>query len=344
MGLLRWLFGRRPRSDHGREAPATFARPSSGSAPESLHLTSHKFHGQCVVSPNGRFRLAWCDARAVTTAAGNHHWSGRGRYLLMQGNTVVVDGKLPRPNLGQVANNGTFILNDQGFENGLHGRLCAFHASGEQCLSVEFNAILFNCGLSDDGRLAACHTCNSDDENDGSVLAIFDLLKRREISRSRPPSGWPDYYDFAQDSPTIGLGYRQLGVFHYQLTGEFTDRAAWIEASLTKGDYPRAILMCQMLIQDAGRAPNPEVLLKILSSLDRVMPAIPDDKWRAVALKLRGIALDAQGFGLPALECFEVALSLDPKIGVKRHITRLRKVHFAAGARGTGDARQARID
>jgi len=42
-------------------------------------------------------------------------------------------------------------------------------------------------------------------------------------------------------------------------------------------------------------------------------------------MKLRGVCIDAQGNLQEALDCYQKALTLDPKVGVKRRAEQIRK-------------------
>src|SRR6266852_5901740 len=85
----------------------------------TIHIPSRDFVGLCARSPNKRFTLAWVD--------GGPDGARIGRYLLLDGKTVVAEGKMARPNDGKVADNGTFVLNDWGSLEALSGtfRACA---------------------------------------------------------------------------------------------------------------------------------------------------------------------------------------------------------------------------
>ncbi|MCK1619160.1 hypothetical protein IVA96_21730 [Bradyrhizobium sp. 159] len=58
----------------------------------TIHIASHNFIGLRARSPNGRFILAWAD--------GGPDQSRIGRYLLLDGKRVIVEGRIPRPNDG----------------------------------------------------------------------------------------------------------------------------------------------------------------------------------------------------------------------------------------------------
>ena len=222
---------------------------------------------------------------------------------------------MTRPEDGRVANNGNFIIDDWEEANVLGGSFVAFDRTGREIIRRHFNANLFNNGLSPDGRFAACHTCNSYDPDDSSVLAVFDLSTCRELAHWRAESGWPNFYEFSDDGKTVGLGYKGLGTFRHSLTGDFIDREIWIEACLTKGEYGTTILMVQSLIKAAGEELSRELATRLISSLDRIDPqfGMADAQWRALALKLRGTCLEVCADAKAALACYERALALIQK-------------------------------
>jgi hypothetical protein len=71
--------------------------------------------------------------------------------LLDQGK-IIAEGRMPRPNDGKVADNGTFVLNGWGAVEALSGRLSAFARDGSVIFERSFQTNLYNNGLSNDGR------------------------------------------------------------------------------------------------------------------------------------------------------------------------------------------------
>ncbi|MGO9684087.1 MAG: tetratricopeptide repeat protein [Beijerinckiaceae bacterium] len=232
-----------------------------------------------------------------------------------------------RPDEGRVANNGTFVLNDHKRASALSGAFCAFDANGRKIIRRDFKANIFNSDLSRNGRFAACQTCNSPDANDSSILAIFDLIAAKEIASWTPLSGWPQFYEFFEDEERIGLGYRGLGVFRYSLQGDFVDRSAWYAACLTKGDYATTLLVAQRIMEDERGSISPELYSMLVACIDRVLPELSkaDNGWHALAWRLRGMCLEASGALEAALSCYEKALKLNPKVGIKRRAAQLGK-------------------
>lgn len=316
MWLFDWLFKRKDgttvdhAAGHNRDQDERF-----------IDLPTCRFFGPSKSSPNGRFRIAWDSGEAGAETRKS------GRYLLLDGEKIIVEGKMARPSHGAVANNGTFILIDDKQLAELSGALFAFDAHGSQLIARHFKANVFSCGISDDGRLAVCQTCNSSDENDSSILAVFDLSIGRELSTLTPELGWTTDYKFSTDGKTVGLHYRALGTFYYSLSGEFIDRSKWQDTCLTKGDYGTAIMMAEGLIKSAGGEMSSTLCSKIISCIGRITPQLEkaDKQWQALAYKVHGICLEASGAPTDALVCYEKALALNPKVGVKRRADQLRK-------------------
>ena len=322
MSVLSWLFGNRSTEDDRAPVHTHPNTAESDLFSDFLDLPSRNFFGPCSHSPNKRYTLGWRDANDSGSRGGARS-SGMGRYILLERQHVLAQGRMARPNDGKVANNGVFILNDWEFTNDLSGVFSAFRPDGVKILSRRFKANLYNNGLSADGHLAVCQTCNSPDPNDSSVLTVFDLDQAAEIGSWSPESGWANFYEFPPDQQTIKLGYADGGAFTYNLRGDFIDRVKWADTQLSKGD----LIIAERLLKAAENDMSPELANRLIGSIDIALSATQpaDVRTRAWALKLRGLCLESQCDLGRALDCYEKALTLDPKIGVKRRAEQLRK-------------------
>jgi tetratricopeptide (TPR) repeat protein len=198
---------------------------------------------------------------------------------------------------------------------------------GEPIVAKKIAANLFNNGLSPEGRYAAVQACNAPGSAADGVLLVYDLIQKAEVGRFVPRSGWADDYRFHEDG-TIELGYRKLGYFRYALTGEFLDLAAWEEAQLTMGNYSMALITVEHILKQHQGKPSQELVDTLIRAIDRVTPQIVPEhaKTLALAKKLRGTCLESSGYLGQALRCYQEALAIDPKAGVKRSIERLTKM------------------
>lgn len=95
-------------------------------------------------------------------------------------------------------------------------------------------------------------------------------------------------------------------------------------AQLDKGDYAAKIIVAQDLIKTDGTLDNAR---KALSAADSALSEGAKDRcdWCALAHRVRGESLELLGQLPEALEAFEQALLMNPKVGVQRRVTVLRK-------------------
>ena len=309
MGFLHWLFGPRVAAPVGRvdDMPARSGSEMGDRDVRGLHSSS----------PDGRYRLVWCEGDRITNEAG---W-----YALLDEGRVVARGTAHRPNDGKVSNAGIFIINDWGWQDQLSGVFRAYRPDGTPIIARAFSANLFNNGLSDDGRLACCQTANAPSD-DGGVLTTFDLFGGKEAGRFIVESGWAIRYEFPPDLEGLRLVYRD-GVYAYTLTGDFLQRDRWVSDRLGRGD----LLMVRRCLDEATSRPDAVLAGRLLTSISvgLVHRDWRDDRPQAFGWRLRGEIEEAIGALEAALASYDKALAFDPKIGIKRRADRLREVCLA---------------
>jgi hypothetical protein len=159
---------------------------------------------------------------------------------------------------------------------------------------------------------------------DGNLLTLFDLVAGRAVVAFRPESGWAKAYEFHPESGRLRLVYHDGGAFDYAFDGSFVDRMRWLAFGLQNGD----VLIIEKLISEAGGTPGPALAEQLLLATEIALRKLrsDDDSVRARVLKSRGICLEAVAELKQALACYNEALTLDPKVGVKRRADALRKV------------------
>lgn len=320
MGWLRRLFGSGAKKGPRSRAPAQPALSTYGRRITIKRIGEHfvmareiDFGGQCVTSPNGRFKFLW---------RGDGHVNGEhvlGRYVLLDRDCVILDARMERPGDGKVADNGVFILNDSGPRGELSGTFHAFSSDGEEILSRQFSANLLNNGLSNDGRFAACQTCHSPGSPDSSILCVLDLAACQEVARWRPESGWADAYAFSDDGNRIRMLRRDREPIEYSLDGEFFDRRKWFADEVARGTY--------YVIKEALKAGEEVTGLNLaqLRAGANIAVGHLDERFRANTLRLLGEIEEQAGDLEAALAAYHQALAFDPKIGVAKRAAALRK-------------------
>ncbi|MCZ4341382.1 tetratricopeptide repeat protein [Sphingomonadaceae bacterium G21617-S1] len=328
MSLFSWLFGRRPTTVAppaavARAAPATpvpvrrAPKLDFSIGDRFVRIAALDFFGQYSRSPDGTWVIAWRDGNDAGTRGG-HRLDGPGRFYLFQNGDLVAQGRAERPNDGKVANDGSFIINDWRFASELNGTFYAYRSDGSLILKRDFAANLVNNGIADDASFAVCQCANAPHSADSSILTIFDLRSGQQIAAWVPDSGWADHYSFPVDDTSIRLHYRGGESFAYALDGNFIDRGAWIDSLARNGS---GYVLHHVLREYGDAIPN-ELAKRILVGLTTTAN---DPMQHAMALKVRGLCQEALDDPHDALESYDAAIAIDPKIGLKRRAAALRR-------------------
>jgi hypothetical protein len=333
VGLLGWMLGRAvlrfmSRSEQTSGSAKIEVELHDGGATfdgRVFQLKEPRWWGFGSRSPNGRWMVSWIESDSESGQGGNRE-RGKGAYLLydMTESRIAKKGQLERPNNGHVADNGIFLLEDWLLGEGLQGVLYAFAPTGQVLLKRKFTANLATSAISKTGKYAVCQTCNSETEDSGSLF-LFDVQTGKQLFSASPKAGWTSDYDVDEESVEVVAHIRDVGAFRYDRNGVFIDAARFREQSLESKDPFAALRAAEeylsesSLTQERGR--------QIVKALDRALNQTPavDIKWQAEFLKWKGRAHEALKETTNALNAYEKALSINPKVGVKRRAAALEK-------------------
>lgn len=283
------------------------------------------FFGLFTRSPNKRWILSWRDSDPSGQRGGNRE-SGNGAYLLFdtEKDSVVVRGEMPRPNGGQVAENGYFSLEDWHFGNTLSGTFCVFDENGQNLIAWKMTANIVMSKVSSNGLYALCQTANSSTE-DGNKLFFFDVLGRELLYSVVPKAGWAERYEIDDDSGQVIAHISELGAFRYDREGNFIDADRLSQAKCDSPRYESAIPAAEEILgQPDLSSEQAKKVLEIVKNA-REQGADRVDWWKARALKVQGLAHEALGELREAVDAYDEALALNPKAGVKRRRDTLLK-------------------
>jgi hypothetical protein len=318
MSWLRRLLG--VEAD-GRIAKAPVAAAATG--PTRVNLTAHSRRivsipeidmvGERTTSPDGRYTLVWQDRFWIEGSV------VEGRYVLIDGDAIVVDGRMERPQDGKVADNGTFILNDWGDSQQLSGTFHAFRSDGRTIVSRSYSANLLNNGLSRDGRLAVCQTCNAPASPDSSILTLFDLAAGAEVARWAPESGWAKGYEFPHGGDRVRMLRGDRPSLDYSLAGDFLDRRLWLEDEVRRG----TLYVIRKALGEGEAATG--LTFEDLRKGVKAALAEGDERFEAEAWRLLGEIEESASNAGAALDAYDKALAVNPKVGVAKRAAALRK-------------------
>ncbi len=276
------------------------------------------FIGHQAVSPNNRYRLIWAD-RTPDGCRGGNRSEGHGSWSLLLDDRIVAAGSLERPQEGCVADNGTVILHDWMFGEGLQGRFVAFAPDGTQLVTQQYAANLMSNSLSPEGKFAICQTADAPGSTDSCRYMLFDLAAGREMARWEVETGWGEHYEWDCEERRVYLCMKDGERVGYDFTGIMVEREAWQLRRIGAGDLNviQAVLV--------GTSANDHPLRsEIIAGLG--VAARDGEIWQqARAYRLLGELHERAGEIARAVKAYDDALTIDPKVGVARRAEQLRK-------------------
>lgn len=314
MGFLQTLFGKKDKPTKTKKSVKNGTKDKISFQDGFAEIDALNFFGEYSASPSGEWAITWSEAE-------------RGRYILFNRteNAAKVDGRMARPNNANVADNGVFAIENWGQGGTLGGTYCVFSADGVAIVKKRFAANLISNGISPTGKLAICQTANAPTGKDGNLLTAFDLQSGKKLFSIHPETPWAHDYEFDEQTVRFGLVIEGIGTFFYDKNGVFEQPEVYEKCCLQSDQYHTAIIAAESILksEDASEA-------RIKAALDAckksLLNGVEDNpNWQAFVHKWEGVAHERLGQDSEALTAFEKALSLDPKIGVKRQANAIRK-------------------
>ena len=315
-----------------------------------LYIYKPSYCGEFHRSGNARFILSWsdvdlealrCEAREIR---GGAREKGLGEYILIDGDNLVLWGKLERPHDGKVSDSGIFILNDWMFGEGLKGTFYSFEPNGQKLIEQNFRANLYNNGISKDGQFAVCQTCDSDNE-DGNKLSFFDLGKRNLIWKLTPvgsPLGCDraNNYGFDIEKGILSLFYENGRTYRYGFNGNFLDSQEWEKEQSEKSSMftvsspaqsPNGYELFEIAMKEKeelkSQIANLSTYGEFISLMEKALEKGVSEHSQSTIHRELGEAYQKIGTPAEAIHHFEKAISLNPKIGVKKILKTLKGNH-----------------
>lgn len=293
-----------------------------------LDIDQLGFFGEYKESPNGRFTISWSDFDPVTGTGGQRD-SGKGTYILLDGDRITVKGKLDRPNSGAVGDNGNFILSDFGFGEGLKGTFIAFSSDGLRILKKKFYAKIFNAAISPDGDYAVCQTANSPNMH-GNLLSFFNLSQRTVIWSQENEFFWANSYYFDLEKEILLLQNKDYGEYAYGFDGTFLDRERYLMDREKKAAPYELVSLAKEALEQflfSPEAKKMEYRNRIFDLTDRLAnideTSFPAEK--SYGIRIQGEVFEHENEFQNAIERYEEALRIDARVGVKRRLSALKK-------------------
>jgi hypothetical protein len=308
----------------GASDPSAF--PDINFSPDFLSIPSLDFFGQGSKSPDGKYCVGYQDFDYRGSSIGGHRDRGLGRVVLLDGEKIVWQVEIERPNDAVVANNGTVAVNDWKFGDGLKGTFYIINRDGKK-FGYNTKANLGKCGISHDGSLAWCNTFSSKYEPDDCMTFIFSTSPAMLLFKL---DGNLEPTDINFINNAIYIEKRGI-IERYEFSGNLLNpeevEESFHKYTLEHGGPFELIDLAQSLLygKEKGKITEAEAL-EIKNILDRIVNfASADDYYKARAYRLLGELAEAQGDLQDAINHYRTALTFNPKVGVIRALSRLEK-------------------
>lgn len=317
--------------------PALPVRPVKNKPLSSVSCNTHlnsnfidvknpSFYGLAHFSPNKQWVVGLNDSDGESS--GGARDSGNGKICLVDYKNDLVKAiltKVARPFDVAVSDVGIFVIHDCGFGGGLNADIITYSFEGVELYRFKTDANVFSIGVSACGRFLALQTCHAKGNKDDNVFQVHDTVQRQKMFSVTPATDWSREYSFEildGRLKKVWVSLPKLGRFTYDLAGHFLDARKYLHARLNKGDTGSRILAAQELLASNPSQADAEKILKVT---DEVL-ALGANDWSAKAHRVRGETFEVLGQTSEAILAYETALSLNPKIGVKKKLTALQKV------------------
>ncbi len=271
------------------------------------------FYGTKVFSFNNEY--------CVISRDGYHtedNWKN-GEIALVKAQTLLFKKKLQRPHDCHVSNTGIVVCCDWLKTDGLHGKFLVFDSHGELLFSRKTSANIGNSGISEDGNIAIFETFNSETK-DSDKIFIVDIVAKNIVNSFDRPCSFNDVH--------ISAGSQRIDLidnkgFHYEIDfeGKQTNTVEYETQILQKGAvYDK--LQLYLSKSDEKKFKDTNYLAVLQSSLkDRdASSSFGDDK----LYRMIGEYYYANNDIPLAMENWEKALEINPRVGIKKKLDNLK--------------------
>ena len=295
---------------------------------EFTSIDSLDFFDGFPTSPNGRYVLMWSDSEEGN-GTDNGGDEDECRYVLFEEKRIIMQGKIQHPNDLHVANNGSFIYNDCVFGVEKPGAFYAIDRQGKVLVERFFESSILESGISPDGNYAICQTIESYSIA-GGKLHFFDLRTGSILWAKENEYDWASSFEFDDRMNLITVSCESFGKFVYRYSGEIFDAEPWGDDDV----YPRNMVAIEFsktarnILENYREVLDEERAKEILSYLELALKLGLEDYpgVRARTHRTIGEVFQVLGYKQGAIEHFEKALDLNPRVGVKRRLDDLKEV------------------
>jgi hypothetical protein len=312
------LFNRSPLETYKTDDDVQFKRD------KFIRIQSMNFFGRFSKSENSEWKIAWSDSDPAS-GTGGYRKSGKGTFVLLHGSTPCFSVQVERPSLPNVANNGTFLINDMLFDENAGSVLYIFNSAGQNIFQNNFTSKIYSTGISACGKFAACKLYFSDSEDSG-LISFINIDMGRIEWKKQPYPGWGDEFIFDSESKILSIKYQQ-GYYRVDFSGTPLDANQFEEDTIAGDDLYSAIDLLKKRTDKYMQSRNSTELQKIKSTFENMIEKTKnaDPAYSAKIYRYLGEIDEFIGEEPSAIKNYEAASSYDDKIGVTRKLQALKR-------------------
>lgn len=282
-------------------------------------LSVGDFAGEFHQSSKGKFILAWKTQNE------------NGKYILLERGKVKLQAKMRHPHNGIVSNSGVFILSDL-TSKGMYGVFHIINSDGEILIKQRCKANLGPAGVSDDGRFAVCQALESTSKSDSCKLFFFDIMNRKLLWKKVPETigtelNWARSYRFDTKRKVLYLIHDKDRAYRYTFEGTFLDSKLYRHDRINFGNDIEFLEAVNELKVELSENTDPREYDALIAPLEKGLKRFSDKDTKSKIHRVLGEIFHLQGNNAEAIKHFETALKLNPRVGVKRTLEKLKKIN-----------------
>lgn len=275
------------------------------------------FTGEYHQSPNSKFILAW------------NSLSENGKYILLERGKVKLQTKMKHLDNGMVSNSGVFTISDL-TSKGMYGVFNIINADGETLIRQRCRANLGSTGISDDGNFAVCQALESASKADSCKLFFFDVKNKKLLWKKTPETigaelNWAKSYRFDTKKKILYLIHKKDRVYRYTFEGTFIDSKLYRLHCIDTGNDIEFLEAIKELKEELSSNVDAREYDPFIIPLEKGLKRFSDKDTKSKIHRALGEIFHLQGNDAEAIKHFEIALKLNPRIGVKRTLEKLKK-------------------
>ena len=274
------------------------------------------FYGTESYSKNGLYCVYYSDGYYE----GEKWKNGEIALINVNEKSLLFKKRIKRPNDCKVSNNGIIVCPDWQSHKGSSGKLIILNSKGEKLFERRTTANLGNCFISMDSKIVVFETYSSETP-DSNKIFVVDVNKSEIIhSFSRPIT----FHDAQIDTEDLTINFITHEDFSYKIDFEGNH--------LNKDEYENQILELGSLIDSILLFESKSDREKFESKdyLDILDKALKDKEaseyfGKDKIYRKLGEYYEANGELENTIKYWELALEINPKIGVSRKLKALKK-------------------